>query len=57
MLGLTHIGDAPRIFQAFNPWLGLRFLFGHGFYGFIVLGSYRGYMFCCKMMRRNGFRL
>ena len=39
VLGLMHIGDAPRIFSAFNPLNGLRFLFGHGFLGFIVLGS------------------
>ena len=39
ILGVIHIGDAPRIFQAFNPLNGLRFLFGHGFLGFVVLGS------------------
>ena len=39
LLGVAHLGDAPRIFLAFNPWHGLRFLFGHGFLGFIVLGS------------------
>ncbi len=38
-LGVSHIGDAPRIFNAFNPLHGLVFLFGHGFLGFIVLGS------------------
>ena len=39
ILGVMHIGDAPRIFRAFNPLLGLAFLFGHGFLGFVVLGS------------------
>ncbi len=39
LLGLMHIGDAPRIFHAFNPLHGLAFLFGHGFLGFVVLGS------------------
>ena len=38
-LGLSHIGDAPRIIWAFNPVHGIRFLFGHGFLGFVVLGS------------------
>ena len=38
-LGVIHIGDAPRIFQAFNPLHGLKFLLSHGFLGFIVLGS------------------
>lgn len=39
LLGVAHIGDAPRVFNAFNPLYGLRFLFGHGFLGFVVLGS------------------
>ncbi len=39
VLGLMHIGDAPRIFAAFNPLRGIGFLFGHGFLGFVVLGS------------------
>ena len=39
ILGVLHIGDAPRIFAAFNPIRGLVFLLGHGFLGFIVLGS------------------
>ncbi len=38
-LGVMHIGDAPRIFSAFNPLNGLKFLLGHGFLGFVVLGS------------------
>jgi len=37
-LGLYHIADAPRILTAFNPWLGLSFLFGHGATGFVTLG-------------------
>lgn len=39
LLGVVHIGDAPRILSAFLPWHALGFLFGHGFVGFIVLGS------------------
>ena len=39
VLGVMHIGDAPRIFSAFNPLKGLSFLLGHGFLGFVVLGS------------------
>ena len=39
ILGVAHIGDAPRILYAFNPIHGLRFLFSHGFLGFAVLGS------------------
>ena len=39
LLGIMHIGDAPRIVAAFNPFHGLIFLFSHGFLGFIVLGS------------------
>jgi KUP system potassium uptake protein len=39
ILGASHIGDAPRILHAFNPILGLDFLFGHGLLGFVVLGS------------------
>ncbi len=39
LLGAAHIGDAPRILQAFNPVRGLTFLFGHGMLGFVVLGS------------------
>ncbi|MCI0598316.1 MAG: potassium transporter Kup [Beijerinckiaceae bacterium] len=37
-LGAVHIGDEPRILHAFNPVHGLRFLFGHGMLGFVVLG-------------------
>lgn len=39
VLGIAHIGDAPRIFTAFNPFHGVVFLFSHGFLGFVVLGS------------------
>ena len=39
VLGATHIGDAPRIFLAFNPLNGLHFLGSHGMIGFLVLGS------------------
>jgi KUP system potassium uptake protein len=38
-LGISHIGDAPRIFNAFNPLHGIRFLSAHGMVGFLVLGS------------------
>ncbi len=37
-LGVAHIADAPRILTAFNPLLGLGFLFGHGATGFVTLG-------------------
>ncbi len=37
-LGLYHVADAPRILNAFNPILGLKFLFGHGATGFVTLG-------------------
>ena len=39
LMGISHIGDAPHIFVAFNPLAGLRFLFAHGLLGFIILGS------------------
>ncbi|WP_374306767.1 potassium transporter Kup [Methylocella sp.] len=39
VLGALHIHDSPRILLAFDPMRGLRFLFGHGVLGFIVLGS------------------
>ena len=38
-LGLYHLGENLRIFAAFNPWFGLRFLFENGFLGFVILGS------------------
>ncbi|MDB5651369.1 MAG: potassium transporter, partial [Hyphomicrobiales bacterium] len=39
LLGLSHIGDAPRVLNAFNPAHGVRFLFAHGMLSFVVLGS------------------
>ncbi|VTZ22831.1 putative potassium transport system protein kup 2 [Methylocella tundrae] len=39
VLGAMHIHDSPRILLAFDPIYGLRFLFGHGLIGFVVLGS------------------
>ncbi len=39
VMGVTHIGDAPEIFYAFNPFQGIHFLFSHGLVGFIILGS------------------
>jgi len=38
LLGVTHIADAPQILRAFDPRLGLSFLFGHGAAGFVTLG-------------------
>jgi len=38
-LGAIHIPDAPETLYAFNPLIGLRFLFNHGWLGFAVLGS------------------
>ncbi|MCW2282972.1 KUP system potassium uptake protein [Rhodoblastus acidophilus] len=37
-MGVAHIADAPRILTAFDPRLGLSFLFGHGAAGFVTLG-------------------
>ncbi len=39
VLGISHLGDAPEILYAINPWHGLKFLFSHGMIGFIVMGS------------------
>ncbi|WP_418902422.1 potassium transporter Kup [Terripilifer ovatus] len=39
VLGLLHIGDAPRILYAFNPAHALYFLFSHGIISFVVMGS------------------
>ena len=39
LMGLSHIGDAPEIFFAFNPWYAAKFLAGHGLLGFVILGS------------------
>ncbi|MEN9855205.1 MAG: potassium transport protein Kup, partial [Pseudomonadota bacterium] len=38
-LGLFHIADDPRIWQAFNPYFGLRFLLDNGLVAFVILGS------------------
>ncbi len=38
-LGAVHVADQPHILQAFNPVFGVKFLFGHGLLGFVVLGS------------------
>jgi KUP system potassium uptake protein len=37
--GLWHILDAPRVLAALNPLHAIRFLFGHGWTGFLALGS------------------
>ncbi|MEY3552634.1 MAG: hypothetical protein RL735_982 [Pseudomonadota bacterium] len=39
VLGISHIGDDPRILLAFNPEHALRFLFSHGMLSFVVMGS------------------
>lgn len=41
VLGLIHIFDDPdmRIWNAFNPYFGVRFLFENGWVGLIILGS------------------
>ncbi|MBV1706346.1 MAG: potassium transporter Kup [Hyphomicrobiales bacterium] len=39
VLGLIHIPDDWRILTAFSPLPGVRFLFGNGLLGFMVLGS------------------
>ena len=39
VLGIVHLPDAPRILAAFDPLHALRFLLGHGWLGFVVLGS------------------
>ncbi len=38
-MGVMHIADAPGVFQAVNPWYGLRLIATHGYIGFLVLGS------------------
>ena len=38
-LGVSHLGDAPRIFLALNPLYGITFLLHHGIIGLFVLGS------------------
>ena len=37
--GLLHIGDAPAILDAVNPWYGAAFLWHHGFAAVLVLGA------------------
>ncbi len=39
VLGAVHIPQAPRILLAFDPLVGLSFLFNNGLVGFIVLGA------------------
>lgn len=39
VLGIMHLGDAPEILNAFNPYHALRFLFSHGYLSFVVMGS------------------
>ncbi|HWG05290.1 MAG TPA: potassium transporter Kup [Beijerinckiaceae bacterium] len=39
LVGLSHISDAPRILEAFDPLNGLFFLVSHGLIGFLILGS------------------
>jgi KUP system potassium uptake protein len=38
-LGLYHIADDPRIWLAFNPYYGIRFLLDNGVVAFVILGS------------------
>jgi len=37
--GLPQVLAEPRVLTAVNPLHGLRFLLGHGWYGFLILGS------------------
>ena len=39
LLGVPWIVTNPTVLAAFNPLLGLQFLFGTGWHGFVVLGS------------------
>ncbi|MDP3089629.1 MAG: potassium transporter Kup, partial [Nitrospira sp.] len=39
VLGLMHIGDAPRILNALNPVFAINFLISHKLISFIVLGA------------------
>jgi KUP system potassium uptake protein len=36
--GFVHLIDAPSVFQALNPWLGIRFILSHGVTGLVVMG-------------------
>ncbi len=38
-LGLWHTFREPEVFEALNPWHGVRFLWMHGFTAFLVLGA------------------
>jgi KUP system potassium uptake protein len=38
-LGLFHIADDPRIWLAFNPYYGVKFLLENGLVAFVILGS------------------
>ena len=38
-LGIYHIADDPRIFGAFNPYYGIKFLMDNGLVAFVILGS------------------
>ncbi|HLW92197.1 MAG TPA: potassium transporter Kup [Roseiarcus sp.] len=38
-LGAAHLSEAWQILKALNPLRGVGYLFQHGFFGFIVLGS------------------
>jgi KUP system potassium uptake protein len=38
-LGLYHIADDPRIWNAFNPYYGVRFLLENELVAFVILGS------------------
>lgn len=38
-LGANQLVREPHILLAANPWLGIRFLFTHGVFGFFVLGA------------------
>jgi KUP system potassium uptake protein len=39
VIGVYHIADAPEILNAFNPLHALRFVTGHGWKSFVVLGA------------------
>lgn len=39
VLGISSIAASPQIFQAFNPWLGVQFLFDGGWHHFVMLGA------------------
>jgi KUP system potassium uptake protein len=39
VLGATHLSDAWQILEALNPMRGVGYLYRHGAFGFVVLGS------------------